>query len=356
MLADAACKDDGVHAAHGGNVAADGHFDLVVQHIAGQLCAHVAMLGGFLDVALVAGNAGNTQQTGLLVQDLVQLVAGDFQVVFQVVDHAGVQVAAAGAHHQAGQRGHAHGGVDDLALVDSGNGGTVAQVAGDEFQALNGLLQKLGGAVADILVAGAVEAVAAHAVLLVVLVGDGVHVGLRGHGGVEGRIKHSDVGLILAKDLIGSLDTQDGGGVMQGSQGAQVMDSLDDLGGDQAALLKLLAAVNNTVADGVDLGNAVNNFALAGGHLLHDLGKCLGVGGEDGGRGGLVAVALVGDHAAFHTDALAQTFAKNLFSVHVDELVLQAGRAAVDNQNFHGVSSLFLRAQLHPFLITIFII
>ena len=173
---------------------------------------------------------------------------------------------------------------------------------------------------------------------------------------MEGRIKHSDVGLILAKDLIGSLDTQDGGGVMQGSQGAQVMDSLDDLGGDQAALLKLLAAVNNTVADGVDLGNAVNNFALAGGHLLHDLGKCLGVGGEDGGRGGLVAVALVGDHAAFHTDALAQTFAKNLFSVHVDELVLQAGRAAVDNQNFHGVSSLFLRAQLHPFLITIFII
>ena len=107
-----------------------------------------------------------------------------------------------------------------LPLVDSGDGGTVAQVAGDEFQALNGLLQKLGSAMADILVAGAVEAVAADAVLLVVLVGDGVHVGLRGHGGVESRIKHSDVGLILAKDLIGSLDTQDGGGVMQGSQGS----------------------------------------------------------------------------------------------------------------------------------------
>ena len=143
---------------------------------------------------------------------------------------------------------------------------------------------------------------------------------------------------------------------MQGSQRAQLADGLNDLIGDQAAFLELLAAVHDAVADGVDLADVVDALAFAGGHLLHDLGKCLGVGGEDGGRGGLVAVALVGDHAAFHTDALAQTFAKNLFSVHVDELVLQAGRAAVDNQNFHGVSSLFLRAQLRPFLITIFII
>ena len=213
-------------------------------------------------------------------------------------------------------------------------------MAGDQLQALNRLLQELSGAVADILVARAVEAVAADAVLLIVLVGDGVHVSLRGHGGVESRIKHSDVGLILAKDLVGGLDTQDGGGVVQGGQGAQVMDGLDDLRGDQATFLELLAAVDHAVADGVDLGNAVNDLALAGGHLLHDLGECLGVGGEDGGRGGLVAVALVGDHAAFHADTLAQTFAKNLFTVHVDELVLQAGRAAVDNQNFHGVSSL----------------
>ena len=113
------------------------------------------------------------------------------------------------------------------------------------------------------------------------------------------------------------------------------MDSLDDLGGDQAALLELLSAVNNTVADGVDLGNAVNNFALAGGHLLHDLGKCLGVGGEDGGRGGLVAVCLMGDHAAFHANALAQALAQHLLAVHIDQLILQGRRAAVNNQNFH---------------------
>ena len=87
-------------------------------------------------------------------------------------------------------------------------------------------------------------------------------------------------------------------------------------------------------ADGVDLGNAVDDLALAGGHLLHDLGECLGVGGEDGGRGCLMAVGLMGDHAAFHADAFAQTFTENLFALHIDQLVLQAGRTAVDNQNF----------------------
>ena len=32
------------------------------------------------------------------------------------------------------------------------------------------------------------------------------------------------------------------------------------------------------------LADVVDALAFAGGHLLHDLGKCLGVGGEDGGE------------------------------------------------------------------------
>ena len=133
-------------------------------------------------------------------------MAGDLEVVLQVVDHRGIQVAAAGAHHQTGQRGHAHRGINDLALIDSSDGGTVAQMAGDQLQALNGLLQELSGAVADILVARAVEAVAADAVLLIVLIGDGIHISLRGHGGVECGVENSNVRLVLAKDLVGGLD------------------------------------------------------------------------------------------------------------------------------------------------------
>ena len=107
---------------------------------------------------------------------------------------------------------------------------------------------------------------------------------------MECGVENSNVRLVLAKDLVGGLDAQDGGGVVQGSQRAQVVDGLDDLGGDEAALLELLAAVDHAVTDGVDLRDAVDDLACTGGHLLHDLGECLGVGGEDGGGGGFLAV------------------------------------------------------------------
>ena len=98
---------------------------------------------------------------------------------------------------------------------------------------------------------------------------------------------------------------------MQRSQRAQLADGVDDFVGDQAAGLELLAAMDDAVANGVDLLDIVDALALAGGHLLDDLSKSLSVGGEDRRSGGLVAVGLVGDHAALHANALAQAFAKN---------------------------------------------
>ena len=70
-----------------------------------------------------------------------------------------------------------------LPLLNGGDGGAVAQVAGDHLQVLQVFAHQLGAAVAHVPVGGAVEAVAAHGVLLVVLVGDVEHVGLGGHGG-----------------------------------------------------------------------------------------------------------------------------------------------------------------------------
>ena len=151
---------------------------------------------------------------------------------------------------------------------------------------------------------------------------------------MESGVEHGHHGDV-AEHLAGGLDAQDACGVVQGSQRAQVVDGLDDLGGDEAALLELLAAVDDAVADGVDLGNAVNDLACAGGHLLHDLGECLGVGGEDCRGGSLGAVGLVSDHAALHANALAQALAQHLLAVHIDQLILQGRRAAVNNQNFH---------------------
>jgi len=52
--------------------------------------------------------------------------------------------------------------------------------------------------------------------------------------------------------------------------------------------------VDHAVADGVDLADIINDLAIAGGHLLHNLSKCFGVSGEDGRGGGFIAVGFMG--------------------------------------------------------------
>ena len=151
---------------------------------------------------------------------------------------------------------------------------------------------------------------------------------------MEGGVEHSHHGNV-AEHLAGGLDTQNTGGIVQRSQRAQLTQRVDDLIGDQAAALELLAAMHDAVTDGVDLAHVIDALACTGGHLLHDLGKSLGVGGEDRRGGSLGAVGLVSDHAALHANALAQAFAQHLLAVHIDQLILQGRRTAVNNQNLH---------------------
>ena len=50
------------------------------------------------------------------------------------------------------------------------------------------------------------------------------------------------------------------------------------------------------------------------------------------------------DHAAFHANALAQALAQHLLAVHIDQLILQGRRTAVNNQNFHLCCLLYVFA------------
>ena len=59
-------------------------------------------------------------------------------------------------------------------------------------------------------------AVTADTVLLIILVGQGVHVGLRLHGLMEGGVEN-DYLRDLGKDLLHSADTEDMGGVVERS-------------------------------------------------------------------------------------------------------------------------------------------
>ena len=90
-------------------------------------------------------------------------------------------------------------------------------------------------------------------------------------------------------------------------------------------MVLLFAAVDDAMADGINLTHRVDHLAVAGGHLLDDFAEGFGMGGEDGGSGLFLAVGFMGDHTAFHADTLAQTFAQDFLAVHVDELILQAG-------------------------------
>jgi hypothetical protein len=65
---------------------------------------------------------------------MFSIVDAELVLVHQVLEDAGVQIAGAGAHRQSGQRREAHGGVDGFAAVHRGDGGAVAEVAGDELE------------------------------------------------------------------------------------------------------------------------------------------------------------------------------------------------------------------------------
>ena len=69
---------------------------------------------------------------------------------------------------------------------------------------------------------------------------------------------------------------------MQGSQRAQVVDGLDDFGGDEAALLELLAAVD-TRWPMASISETLSMTLPRRWSSSSRLGECLGVGGKMAG-------------------------------------------------------------------------
>jgi hypothetical protein len=104
------------------------------------------------------------QQAGFLGQHGVDLGNAHAQVVVQEEDDGRIDVTGAGAHHQAFQRGQAHGGVDGLAVLDGADGAAVAQVAVDDVELFHRRFSAWRSS-GDEAVAGAVGAVTTDAVL-----------------------------------------------------------------------------------------------------------------------------------------------------------------------------------------------
>ena len=307
-----------------------------MEHIECELSALVALCGGIVKITEVGGNAGYAENAGLLVEDIEHLIYADTVLVHDKLDNTCVEIAAASAHRQTYQRSEAHGCVNTLAAVDCGDRAAVAHVAGDDLKLLDGLAHQLCAAAGDIAVARAVEAVAADAVVLIILIRNSVHEGLAGHGLMESGVENCDHGDI-AHDITAGIDADDVCGIVQGGKGGALLESLHDLVCDEDGGSKLLTAVNDTVADSVNLLHGADNAVLGTGKLVNNRCNCLGVSGH--GKifieNGLAAYQRTVLEVAVDADTLAETLSHYGLGLHIDQLVLQRGAACVDNKNLH---------------------
>ena len=216
-------------------------------------------------------------------------------------------------------------------------------MAGDELDLLGLLAKHRGGTARHVLVAGSVETIPADLVLLIVGVGQGVHVGLGGHGLVESGVKHGHHGH-AGHHLLTGPDAGEVGRVVEGSQGNAVLNSFQHIVGDEDGLVEGLAAMNHPVSHRADLLHGPDD-AVGAVHqgVQHGLNG-LGVGGHGHVHGVQSRLALhlglVGE-LAVNADALAQALGQQAAGLRIQQLILQGRAARVDNQNVHCSSTPF---------------
>ena len=208
-------------------------------------------------------------------------------------------------------------------------------MADNDLQLACGLAHQLNGALGNKAVRGAVEAVAAQMVFLIILGGNGIAVSLRGHGHMEGGVEHGDLRR-AGHDLLAGFNAHEVGGIVQGAEGDAVADGLlagfvDDAGGDE-----LVAAVQDAVADGVDLLDGLDHAVLRIDQDGQDGFDCLGMGGHRNIAHDLDVLGrnLMGQ-TAVDVDPLTQTLGEDLAGFRVHELILQGRAACIDNENVH---------------------
>jgi hypothetical protein len=150
---------------------------------------------------------------------------------------------------------------------------------------------------------------------------------------VESGVEHSDLGS-LGHNSLASLDTHQVSGVMQRSQGDALLDSSDDIIVNDAGIGELHTAVQNTVANSIDLINGLDHAVNGINQDVQDCGNSLGVAGHGDILNDLIVADLVGQ-TAVDIDTLTQALGGYITGLGVHQLILQAGAAGVDNQNIH---------------------
>src|SRR5690606_25152796 len=129
-----------------------------------------------------------------MVEQALDVFQAPAQRAGQMAVQVGVDIAAARTHYQTFQRRKAHAGVAALAVHYGTGGATIAQVRGQPATVSHRQAGNLCGPLAYIAVAGAVKTVAAHALLTVELLWEGVTKGMLRHALVKSGVEHGDLG------------------------------------------------------------------------------------------------------------------------------------------------------------------
>ena len=305
-----------------------------MEHVEGELSAFVAFSSSLAEVAEVAGNAGNAEDAGFLIHERIHFFRRKVVVVHDVEDDSRVDIAAAGAHEDAGERCEAHGRVDAFAIFDGSQGRTVAEVAVDDAQFFNGYAHDFSDFASYIAMARAVEAITADVVFFVEFIREAIHEGFRRHGLMESRIEDADL-RNAGHDGFAGVDADDVRRIVERSHSRAFFQGFHDFIRNERGSSEFFAAMDDAVADSVDGIHGFDDAAFSVGEDVEDeFDSDLVI------RDGLfdfflLAIPFVGQLRIGKADFFDQTFCHYFFIVHVDELVLQGRAAAVYNQYDH---------------------
>lgn len=193
VLPDAGGEDDGIDVAEDHRVSADVLDDAIDEDVHGADAGGIVFGDAVFDDAAVIGDAGEAEEAGLFVDEVVKLVGVHAFGAAEIGEDGGVDVAAARAHAEAFERRESHRGVDGFAALDGRDRGAAAEVAADDVHVLDVAAQEVREAVRDELMGRAVRAVTADVVFRVEFVGNRIEIGVFGDCLMERRVEDGDV-------------------------------------------------------------------------------------------------------------------------------------------------------------------
>ena len=185
------------------------------------------------------------------------------------------------------------------------------------------------GALGDVQVRGAVEAVAPHLVLLVPFVGQRVDIGMLRHGLVESGVEDGHMGNGRHEGL-GRLDPFNVGRIVQRRQVLDLFDGIQDILVDHHRTGEFFAAMHHAVADGRNFVNTFENTMVrVGNGFDQQVDGSLMIGAILLMVIGFATGHFVHDERIADDDTFHHPLGYNLFFIPVKKLVFYRRTAAV---------------------------